>query len=42
VFPWLALQTGIRYKPHRNFAARLDLGVGTSGFFFGLGADYGL
>lgn len=42
VFPWLALQTGLRYKPHRNFAARLDAGFGTSGFFIGLGADYGL
>ncbi len=42
VFPWLVLQTGLRFKPHRNFAARLDLGLGTSGFFFGLGADYGI
>lgn len=42
VFPWLALQTGVRYKPHRNFAARFDAGFGTSGFFLGLGLDYGL
>ena len=42
VFPWFAIQTGLRYKPHRNFVARLDLGFGTSGFFFGIGADYGL
>jgi hypothetical protein len=42
VFPWLALQTGLRYKPHRNFVARLDAGFGLSGFFLGLGADYGL
>ncbi|HVU04627.1 MAG TPA: hypothetical protein VHE30_22870 [Polyangiaceae bacterium] len=42
IFPWLALQTGLRFKPSRNFAARLDLGFGTSGFFFGLGGDYGL
>jgi hypothetical protein len=42
VFPWLVLQTGLRYKPHRNFIARLDAGFGTSGFFLGLGADYGL
>lgn len=41
-FPWLALQTGLRYKPHRNFAARFDAGFGTSGFFLGLGLDYGL
>ncbi|MEO8902403.1 MAG: hypothetical protein ABI627_12825, partial [Polyangiaceae bacterium] len=33
VFPWLVLQTGLRYKPHRNFIARLDAGFGTSGFF---------
>ncbi len=42
IFPWLALQTGVRYKPHRNFVAPLDAGFGTSGFFLGLGADYGL
>lgn len=42
LFPWLALQTGLRYKASRRFVARLDLGFGTSGFFFGLGADYGL
>ena len=42
VFPWLTLQTGFRYKPSRNFVGRLDLGFGTSGFFFGVGADYGL
>ena len=42
IFPWLALQTGLRYKPHRNFIARFDMGFATSGFFFGLGADYGL
>lgn len=42
IFPWLALQTGVRYKPHRNFAFRFDTGFSLSGFFFGLGADYGL
>jgi hypothetical protein len=42
LFPWLVLQTGLRYKPHRNFAGRLDLGFGTSGFFLGVGLDYGL
>jgi hypothetical protein len=42
IFPWLAVQTGVRIKPHRNFAARIDLGFGTSGFFVGLGADYGI
>lgn len=42
IFPWLALQTGFRYKPSKSFVARLDAGFGTSGFFFGVGADYGL
>ncbi len=42
IFPWLVLQTGFRYKPSKSFVGRLDLGFGTSGFFFGLGADYGL
>lgn len=42
IFPWIALQTGLRYKPHRRFVGRLDLGFGLSGFFFGLGADYGI
>jgi hypothetical protein len=42
IFPWLVFQTGFRYKPHRNMVARLDAGFGTSGFFFGIGADYGL
>ena len=42
VFPWIALQTGLRFKPHKNFVARLDLGFGTSGFLLGVGADYGI
>jgi hypothetical protein len=42
VFPWLALQTGLRYKPHKKFVGRLDLGFGLSGFFLGVGADYGI
>jgi hypothetical protein len=42
IFPWFVLQTGARYKASKEFVARLDLGFGTSGFFFGLGADYGL
>ena len=42
LFPWLAVQTGIRYKVSRQFVGRFELGFGTSGFFFGLGADYGL
>jgi hypothetical protein len=42
LFPWFVLQTGLRYKPHKNFAARLDMGFGTSGFFLGFGLDYGI
>jgi hypothetical protein len=42
IMPWLAVQTGLRYKPHRNFVGRLDLGIGLGQFFFGIGADYGL
>lgn len=42
LFPWLALQTGLRYKPHRKFVGRLDVGFGLSGFFLGVGADYGI
>jgi hypothetical protein len=42
IMPWLAFQTGLRYKPHKNFVGRLDLGIGLGQFFFGVGADYGL
>ncbi|HEY5961622.1 MAG TPA: hypothetical protein VIV60_33915 [Polyangiaceae bacterium] len=42
VFPWLALQTGVRIKPHRNFMARIDLGWAITGPFFGISGNYGL
>jgi hypothetical protein len=42
IFPWLAVQTGLRYKASPKFVGRFDLGFGLSGFFFGIGADYGL
>jgi hypothetical protein len=42
ILPWLYAQIGFRFKPHRRFVGRLDAGFGTSGFFLGLGADYGL
>ena len=42
IFPWLAIQAGIRWKPHRNFVGRLEMGIGLGQVFFGVGADYGL
>lgn len=42
VYPWLTFQTGVRYSPVKEFVARLDLGAGSSGFWLGLGVDYGL
>lgn len=42
IFPWLAFQTGFRSKLHKNFVLRVDAGFGTSGFFIGAGANYGL
>jgi hypothetical protein len=42
LFPWLMLQTGLRWKPAHQFAGRIDLGFGTSGFMIGIGGDYGL
>ncbi len=42
IFPWLALQMGLRIKPHRHFMMHIDTGFGLSGFFFGLGGDYGI
>lgn len=43
IFPWLALQTGIRFKPTHDFAARFELGWNLlNGPFFGLAGQYGL
>jgi hypothetical protein len=42
VYPWLTFQTGVRYSPVKEFVGRLDLGIGSSGFWFGLGLDYGI
>ncbi|MEN9581281.1 MAG: hypothetical protein RJA70_4290 [Pseudomonadota bacterium] len=42
VFPWLAGQLGLRYKMHRNFVARVELGIMPTGAFAGVGAAYGL
>ncbi len=41
-FPWFALQTGVRIKPHRNFMMRLDTGFALTGFFVGASGNYGL
>jgi hypothetical protein len=42
VMPWLAIQTGLRFKLHRNFVGRAEVGIGLGQVFVGLGADYGL
>jgi hypothetical protein len=41
-FPWLGLGTGMRFKPHRNFMMRLDVGWGLIGPYFGLSGNYGI
>ncbi len=42
VFPHVAGQIGLRYKPIKQMQARLGLGISLTGFWFGLSADYGL
>ncbi len=42
LYPWLTAQVGLRYQPHENFIGRLLVGIGSTGVWFGLGADYGL
>jgi hypothetical protein len=43
VFPWISLpQFGLRYKPVKNFVARLGVGFALTGFWFGLNGEYGL
>jgi hypothetical protein len=42
VYPWLNFQIGIKYQPVDEFVARFELGLGSSGFWMGLGADYAL
>ncbi|MBN1609204.1 MAG: hypothetical protein JW940_21420 [Polyangiaceae bacterium] len=41
IFPWFALQMGVRVKPHKNVATRFDVGWALTGPFFGLAAAYG-
>jgi hypothetical protein len=42
VYPWLNFQMGLRYQPVDEFVAHFDVGLGSSGFWLGLGADYSL
>ena len=43
LFPWISIpQLGLRYKPIKNFEARLGMGFGLTGFWFGLNGAYGL
>jgi hypothetical protein len=43
LFPWLSVQTGLRFKPHRHFMSRLDLGWNIlNGPFIGIAGNYGI
>jgi len=42
LFPWLAIQTGLRIKADPKFIARFDVGLGFGQLWFGIGVDYGL
>jgi hypothetical protein len=43
VFPWISIpQLGLRYKPVKNFVARIGMGFALTGFWFGLNGEYGL
>ena len=42
LFPWIAPQLGLRFKPLKELQGRLNLGLSLTGFWFGLGVDYGL
>lgn len=42
VYPWVNFQMGLRYQPIDEFVGRLDFGLGSSGIWFGLGADYSI
>jgi hypothetical protein len=42
VFPHVAGQIGVRWKPIKQIESRLQLGISLTGFWFGLSADYGL
>jgi len=42
IFPHIAGNIGLRYKPIKQLQTRVDLGISLTGFWFGLSADYGL
>ena len=42
IFPHVAGQLGLRYKPIKQLETRLSLGISLTGIWFGLSADYGL
>jgi hypothetical protein len=42
IFPHIAGQIGLRYKPIKQLETRLQLGLSLTGIWFGLSADYGL
>jgi hypothetical protein len=42
VYPWINFQVGLRYQPIDEFIGRFEMGLGSAGFWFGLGADYSL
>jgi hypothetical protein len=43
IFPYISFpQIGVRYKPVKQFEARLGLGFSLTGFWFGISGDYGL
>jgi hypothetical protein len=42
-FPWLSVpQFGLRYKPAKDFQARLGVGFALTGFWFGLSGSWGM
>ncbi|MCW5834720.1 MAG: hypothetical protein KIS78_20115 [Labilithrix sp.] len=43
LFPWISVpQIGLRFKPIKQFVARLGVGFALTGFWFGLSGQYGL
>lgn len=40
-YPIVDFRTGVRWQIDRHFVGRFDLGLGSTGFWLGLGADYG-